>query len=91
MHICIDCSVASLVFCVQSRILRSPVSTFYSSYVPGVFGNQQKRYLEVIKNMLQQSLGDTSSYKVGRRQLRGVTCAYMMRRLSKVVSFVVVR
>ena len=35
------------------------------SYVPGVFGNQQKRYLEVIKNMLQQSLSDASSYKVG--------------------------
>ncbi|KAF0306609.1 Importin-5 [Amphibalanus amphitrite] len=33
------------------------------SYVPGVFGNQQKRYLEVIKNMLQQSLSDASSYK----------------------------
>lgn len=34
------------------------------SYVPGVFGNQQKRYLGVIKNMLLQSLSDASSYKV---------------------------
>lgn len=32
--------------------------------VPGVFGNHQANYLSLIKQMLQQSLIDTSSYHV---------------------------
>lgn len=38
---------------------------FYDfSNVPGVFGNQQNNYLDLIKQMLQQSLIDTSNGKV---------------------------
>lgn len=32
--------------------------------VPGVFGNQQGSYLDVIKQMLQQSLTDATNYNV---------------------------
>ena len=31
---------------------------FYYSVVPGVFGNQQTNYLDIIKQMLSQSLHD---------------------------------
>lgn len=32
--------------------------------VPGVFGNQQANYLDLIKQMLQQSVMDTTNYEV---------------------------
>ena len=32
--------------------------------VPGVFGNQQANYLDLIKQMLQQSVMDSANYEV---------------------------
>lgn len=32
--------------------------------VPGVFGNQQPNYLDMIKQMLQVSVSDTTNYEV---------------------------
>lgn len=34
------------------------------SCVPGVFGNQQPNYLDLIKQMLQLSVNDASNYEV---------------------------
>lgn len=36
----------------------------YYRSVPGVFGNQQANYLDLIKQMLQQSVLDMTNYEV---------------------------
>lgn len=45
--------------------------------VPGVFGNQQVLHLDLIKQMLQQSLSDPSSYNVRFQAVKAV-CAFIM-------------
>lgn len=40
--------------------------------VPGVFGNQQNNYLDLIKQMLMQSLSPTESYEVKFQAVRAV-------------------
>ncbi|KAK0159718.1 hypothetical protein PV327_010803 [Microctonus hyperodae] len=40
--------------------------------VPGVFGNQQANYLDLIKQMLQQSVMDTAHYEVQFQAVRAI-------------------
>nr|XP_012150540.1 PREDICTED: importin-5 isoform X2 [Megachile rotundata] len=40
--------------------------------VPGVFGNQQANYLDLIKQMLQQSVMDSSNYEVRFQAVRAI-------------------
>lgn len=40
--------------------------------VPGVFGNQQSNYLDVIKQMLQRSLPSTEPYEVRHQAVRAI-------------------
>lgn len=40
------------------------VENIFFSCVPGVFGNQQPNYLDLIKQMLQLSVNDASNYEV---------------------------
>lgn len=40
--------------------------------VPGVFGNQQSNYLDLIKQMLHQSLAQTESYEVRFQAVRAI-------------------
>ncbi|XP_034952088.1 importin-5 [Chelonus insularis] len=40
--------------------------------VPGVFGNQQSNYLDLIKQMLQQSIMDTTNYEVRFQAVRAI-------------------
>ncbi|CAK9814312.1 Ipo5 [Anthophora quadrimaculata] len=40
--------------------------------IPGVFGNQQANYLDLIKQMLQQSVMDTANYEVRFQAVRAI-------------------
>jgi hypothetical protein len=40
------------------------LSVFVFRSVPGVFGNQQSHYLDLIKQMMQQSLIEGAGYEV---------------------------
>ncbi|KAI4504097.1 hypothetical protein M0802_000568 [Mischocyttarus mexicanus] len=40
--------------------------------VPGVFGNQQSNYLDLIKQMLQQSVTDSTNYEVRFQAVRAI-------------------
>ncbi|XP_058802795.1 importin-5 [Phymastichus coffea] len=46
--------------------------------VPGVFGNQQANYLDLIKQMLQLSVNDTSNYEVQFQAVRAVGAFIML-------------
>ncbi|KAG8277165.1 Importin-5 [Homalodisca vitripennis] len=46
--------------------------------VPGVFGNHQSNYLNLIKEMLHQSLMDTSSYHVRFQAVRSVAAFILL-------------
>ncbi|XP_015439811.1 PREDICTED: importin-5 [Dufourea novaeangliae] len=56
----------------------SPVSSLKESAlrmftsVPGVFGNQQANYLDLIKQMLQQSVMDSTNYEVRFQAVRAI-------------------
>lgn len=56
----------------QSAILRESALRMFAS-VPGIFGNQQMNYMDVIKQMLQQSLNDTSCYNVRFQAVRALS------------------
>ncbi|KOX78914.1 Importin-5, partial [Melipona quadrifasciata] len=42
------------------------------TFVPGVFGNQQANYLDLIKQMLQQSVMDSANYEVRFQAVRAI-------------------
>lgn len=46
--------------------------------VPGVFGNQQNNYLDLIKQMLQQSLNPTEPYEVRFQAVRAIGAFIMI-------------
>ncbi|XP_039296349.1 importin-5 [Nilaparvata lugens] len=46
--------------------------------VPGVFGNHQSNYLDVIKQMLQRSLEDATSYSVRFQAVRAVSAFVLL-------------
>ncbi|KAK9504651.1 hypothetical protein O3M35_010937 [Rhynocoris fuscipes] len=60
----------------NSPILKESALRMFAS-VPGVFGNQQIQHLDLIKQMLQQSLVDSSSYNVRFQAVKAV-CAFIM-------------
>ncbi|KAK7864488.1 hypothetical protein R5R35_003107 [Gryllus longicercus] len=57
-------------------VLKESALRMFAS-VPGVFGNQQSQYLELIKQMLQQSLLENVGYEVRFQAVRAV-CAFVM-------------
>jgi len=57
--------------------LREAALRMFTS-VPGVFGNHQASYLTLIKQMLQQSLVDTSSYHVRFQAVRAVAAFVLL-------------
>ncbi|XP_067014129.1 importin-5 [Anabrus simplex] len=60
--------------CANSNVLllkESALRMFTS--VPGVFGNQQPQYLDLIKQMIQQSLAETAGYEVRFQAVRAVS------------------
>ncbi|XP_049800660.1 importin-5 [Schistocerca nitens] len=63
-----------LFTCASTPIphLKESALRMFSS-VPGVFGNQQANYLELIKQMLQRSLMDTANYEVRFQAVRAVS------------------
>lgn len=46
---------------------------FDFSQVPGIFGNQQAHYLDVIKQMLTRCLNDTRNYEVQTEAVKAMT------------------
>ncbi|XP_011500552.1 PREDICTED: importin-5 isoform X2 [Ceratosolen solmsi marchali] len=46
--------------------------------VPGVFGNQQANYLDLIKQMLQLSVNDSSNYEVQFQSVRAIGAFIML-------------
>nr|CAD7200081.1 unnamed protein product [Timema douglasi] len=46
--------------------------------VPGVFGNQQANYLDIIKQMIQKALVDTTSYEVRFQAVRAVSAFILL-------------
>ncbi|KAL1132390.1 hypothetical protein AAG570_010345 [Ranatra chinensis] len=60
----------------DSAILKEAALRMFTA-VPGVFGNQQVNYLDLIKQMLQRSLVDTSSAEVRFQAVKAV-CAFIM-------------
>ncbi|XP_054270328.1 importin-5 isoform X2 [Macrosteles quadrilineatus] len=61
----------------QSPQLKEAALRMFTS-VPGVFGNHQTMYLNLIKQMLQQSLVDTSSYHVRFQAVRAVAAFVLL-------------
>ncbi|KAK4879979.1 hypothetical protein RN001_008125 [Aquatica leii] len=57
-------------------ILKEAALQMFTS-VPGVFGNQQSNYLDLIKQMLQQSLAQNESYEVRFQAVRAI-CAFIL-------------
>ncbi|CAH0556676.1 unnamed protein product [Brassicogethes aeneus] len=55
----------------QNPVLKEAALQMFTS-VPGVFGNQQNNYLDLIKQMLMQSLQPTESYEVRFQAVRAV-------------------
>ncbi|XP_064455719.1 importin-5-like [Ornithodoros turicata] len=60
----------------SSPVLRESALQIFAS-VPGIFGNQQARYLDMIRQMLVQSLNDTANKNVRFAALRAV-CAFLL-------------
>ncbi|XP_035214122.1 importin-5-like [Stegodyphus dumicola] len=58
--------------CSQDPVLRE-MSLLMFSAVPGIFGNQQSRYIDVIHQMLTQSLSDQSSEDVRYAAVKATT------------------
>lgn len=46
---------------------------FLSSQVPGIFGNQQAHYLDVIKQMLSRCMNDTGNFEVQSEAVKALT------------------
>lgn len=55
----------------QNPVLKEAALQMFAS-VPGVFGNQQNNYLDLIKQMLLQSLSPTEAYEVRFQAVRAV-------------------
>ncbi|EFA03140.1 importin-5 [Tribolium castaneum] len=54
-----------------NNVLKEAALQMFTS-VPGVFGNQQNNYLDLIKQMLMQSLAPTEAYEVRFQAVRAV-------------------
>jgi HEAT repeat protein len=54
-----------------NNVLKEAALQMFTS-VPGVFGNQQNNYLDLIKQMLMQSLAPTEAYEVKFQAVRAV-------------------
>ncbi|KAF6207377.1 hypothetical protein GE061_018618 [Apolygus lucorum] len=61
----------------SSPILKESALRMFSS-VPGVFGNQQTQHLDLIKQMLHQSLMDQTSYTVRFQAVKAVSAFIML-------------
>ncbi|KAI4464528.1 importin beta [Holotrichia oblita] len=58
-------------------VLKEAALQMFTS-VPGVFGNQQNNYLDLIKQMLQQSLNPTEPYEVRFQAVRAIGAFIMI-------------
>ncbi|KDR17150.1 importin-5 isoform X1 [Zootermopsis nevadensis] len=58
-------------------VLKESALRMFTS-VPGVFGNQQSHYLDLIKQMMQQSLIEGAGYEVRFQAVRAVTAFIML-------------
>ncbi|XP_063224188.1 importin-5 [Bacillus rossius redtenbacheri] len=60
----------------EARLKESALRMFGA--LPGMFGNQQAAYLDLIKQMLQQALLDTTSYEVRFQAVKAVSAFVML-------------
>ncbi|GFG38740.1 hypothetical protein Cfor_07043, partial [Coptotermes formosanus] len=58
-------------------VLKESALRMFTS-VPGVFGNQQSHYLDLIKQMMQQSLMEAAGYEVRFQAVRAVTAFILL-------------